>query len=181
LSYLRTRQAAEYMNVSQSWLEKRRYAGDGPPFIKAGRLALYGRQDVGAGPPQGALPTKRRGDFTPSRPQFVQNAETLCADPRNHRKLANGCALQILDGEEDASQYSSNDDGLRLASVTPTPKPVASPHVSPLGAHARACTSVCHTLRKICAASETLPGGRARRSVTSRLAQVVHSGFGLSG
>lgn len=41
MQYLRTEQAAQFLNVSRSFLEKRRIDGCGPPYLKAGRLVLY--------------------------------------------------------------------------------------------------------------------------------------------
>ena len=37
---------AEMLNVSQSWLNKSRLEGNGPPFLKIGRRVLYHLQDV---------------------------------------------------------------------------------------------------------------------------------------
>lgn len=44
--YLSVQDTAEYMQISKSWLAKSRLNGDGPPFIKVGRLVLYDLNDV---------------------------------------------------------------------------------------------------------------------------------------
>ena len=42
LSILLTpKQAARYLNLSVSWLAKRRLAGDGPPYVKLGGAVRY--------------------------------------------------------------------------------------------------------------------------------------------
>jgi predicted DNA-binding transcriptional regulator AlpA len=38
---LTPKQAARYLNLSDSWLAKRRVAGDGPPYIKLGGAVRY--------------------------------------------------------------------------------------------------------------------------------------------
>ena len=38
---LTPKQAARYLNLSVSWLAKRRLAGDGPPYIKLGGAIRY--------------------------------------------------------------------------------------------------------------------------------------------
>ncbi len=38
------KEAASFLNVSKSWLDKKRISGDGPTYIKAGRRVVY---DVG--------------------------------------------------------------------------------------------------------------------------------------
>jgi predicted DNA-binding transcriptional regulator AlpA len=38
---LTPKQAARYLNLSVSWLAKRRLAGDGPPYIKLGGAVRY--------------------------------------------------------------------------------------------------------------------------------------------
>jgi excisionase family DNA binding protein len=40
---LTPKQAAQYLSVSVSWLAKRRADGDGPPYIKMGRVVRYER------------------------------------------------------------------------------------------------------------------------------------------
>jgi excisionase family DNA binding protein len=39
---LSVKEAADYLGVSESWLNKARCTGDGPPFHKIGRRVLYG-------------------------------------------------------------------------------------------------------------------------------------------
>jgi predicted DNA-binding transcriptional regulator AlpA len=41
-------QAAEYIGVSESFLNKARLTGDGPVFLKLGRLVAYDRTDLDA-------------------------------------------------------------------------------------------------------------------------------------
>ncbi len=41
--YLKTPAAALYIGVSEAWLEKRRVYGNGPVYIKNGRLVCYRR------------------------------------------------------------------------------------------------------------------------------------------
>lgn len=41
IQLLRTREAAEYLRVSSSTLEKMRLAGNGPPYSKVGRTVVY--------------------------------------------------------------------------------------------------------------------------------------------
>jgi hypothetical protein len=43
---LRTPEAAEYLGLSSSTLEKRRLTGDGPVFCKCGRTVVYDIQDL---------------------------------------------------------------------------------------------------------------------------------------
>lgn len=38
---LTPKEAARYLNVSVSWLAKRRLAGDGPPYLKLGGAVRY--------------------------------------------------------------------------------------------------------------------------------------------
>jgi predicted DNA-binding transcriptional regulator AlpA len=38
---LTPKQAARYLNLSVSWLAKRRPAGDGPPYVKLGGAVRY--------------------------------------------------------------------------------------------------------------------------------------------
>jgi predicted DNA-binding transcriptional regulator AlpA len=40
-SLLTPKQAARFLNLSVSWLAKRRLAGDGPPYIKLGGAVRY--------------------------------------------------------------------------------------------------------------------------------------------
>ena len=46
--YFRTDSAAEYIVCAKSTLEKKRVTGDGPPFLKVGRVVLYDRDDLDA-------------------------------------------------------------------------------------------------------------------------------------
>jgi len=41
LTLLTPKQAARYLNLSVSWLAKRRLAGDGPPYVKLGGAVRY--------------------------------------------------------------------------------------------------------------------------------------------
>ncbi len=43
---LRTREAARYVGLAKSTLEKRRITGDGPPFLKIGRSVRYDTDDL---------------------------------------------------------------------------------------------------------------------------------------
>ena len=43
---MRTAEAANYLGVSASFLEKRRVAGDGPRFSKFGRVVRYSKEDL---------------------------------------------------------------------------------------------------------------------------------------
>jgi predicted DNA-binding transcriptional regulator AlpA len=45
---LRTRDAAGYLGYSESTLEKKRITGEGPPFIRLGRLVVYDTRDLDA-------------------------------------------------------------------------------------------------------------------------------------
>ena len=45
---MRTPQAAQYLDVSESFLEKKRVFGDGPPYSKIGRSVLYRRAALDA-------------------------------------------------------------------------------------------------------------------------------------
>jgi predicted DNA-binding transcriptional regulator AlpA len=45
---LRTAQAARRLCVSSSLLEKMRVSGDGPPFLKIGRIVCYSETDLEA-------------------------------------------------------------------------------------------------------------------------------------
>jgi len=40
-NWLTPKQAAQLMNLSVSWLAKRRLAGDGPPYVKLGGAVRY--------------------------------------------------------------------------------------------------------------------------------------------
>lgn len=44
--HLRTPQAAEYLCLSASVMEKMRLRGDGPPYAKLGRLVIYDVSDL---------------------------------------------------------------------------------------------------------------------------------------
>lgn len=46
--YLKNREAAAYLNVSESWLNKSRITGTGPAFIKIGSGVLYAVEDLDA-------------------------------------------------------------------------------------------------------------------------------------
>lgn len=46
--YLRVRQAAAYLGLSKSTLDKLRTAGTGPSYAKAGRIVVYARADLDA-------------------------------------------------------------------------------------------------------------------------------------
>jgi hypothetical protein len=43
---LRTGPAADYLGYAESTLEKKRLTGDGPPFIKLGRVIVYDTRDL---------------------------------------------------------------------------------------------------------------------------------------
>ena len=43
---LRTPAAADYLAYSESTLERKRVTGDGPPFIKLGRVIVYDTRDL---------------------------------------------------------------------------------------------------------------------------------------
>ena len=43
---LRTQEAASYLGLSASTLEKKRLTGDGPPFYKFGRAVVYDTRDL---------------------------------------------------------------------------------------------------------------------------------------
>lgn len=45
---LRTRQAAEYLNVSKSLLDKHRCYGGGPVYAKLGATVIYNTDDLDA-------------------------------------------------------------------------------------------------------------------------------------
>jgi excisionase family DNA binding protein len=47
-TYLRPREAAEYLRSSESTLAKKRLNGDGPPFVRIGRAIRYRRSDLDA-------------------------------------------------------------------------------------------------------------------------------------
>ena len=44
--YLRTEQAAEFLNLSKSALEKFRIRGEGPTYLKGGKIVLYKISDL---------------------------------------------------------------------------------------------------------------------------------------
>jgi predicted DNA-binding transcriptional regulator AlpA len=43
---LRVREAADLLRVSKSWLDKKRVAGGGPPFLQLGRRVVYDMKDL---------------------------------------------------------------------------------------------------------------------------------------
>ena len=43
---LRTPAAANYLGYAESTLEKKRLTGDGPPFIRLGRVIVYDTRDL---------------------------------------------------------------------------------------------------------------------------------------
>lgn len=43
---LRTREAADYLGISASNLEKKRLVGDGPAYYKCGRAVIYDTKDL---------------------------------------------------------------------------------------------------------------------------------------
>lgn len=43
---LRTREAASFTGLSKSTLEKLRVSGNGPPYIRVGRVVLYDPDDL---------------------------------------------------------------------------------------------------------------------------------------
>jgi predicted DNA-binding transcriptional regulator AlpA len=45
---LRTPAAADYLGYAESTLEKKRLTGDGPPFIRLGRVVVYDTRDLDA-------------------------------------------------------------------------------------------------------------------------------------
>lgn len=45
---LSTRQAAQYLGLAESTLEKARLTGEGAPFLKLGRAVRYDRADLDA-------------------------------------------------------------------------------------------------------------------------------------
>lgn len=45
---LRTKEAANYLGVSSSFLAKKRLTGDGPVFVKLGRTVVYSLDDLDA-------------------------------------------------------------------------------------------------------------------------------------
>jgi excisionase family DNA binding protein len=47
-TYLRPREAADYLRSSESTLAKKRLNGDGPPFVRIGRAIRYRRSDLDA-------------------------------------------------------------------------------------------------------------------------------------
>lgn len=47
-TYLTVREAANYLRVSKSFLDKARLTGTGPPFVRLGKRILYIREDVDA-------------------------------------------------------------------------------------------------------------------------------------
>lgn len=47
-TYMNTKQLAQHLSLSVSFLEKLRLAGDGPPFAKLGKKVVYRVHDVEA-------------------------------------------------------------------------------------------------------------------------------------
>lgn len=45
---MNVKQAALYLGVSESWLNKKRGEGNGPKFVKLGRRVLYDSRDLAA-------------------------------------------------------------------------------------------------------------------------------------
>lgn len=43
---LTSRQTAQFIGMSESWLRQTRMRGDGPPFLKLGRSVRYFRSDL---------------------------------------------------------------------------------------------------------------------------------------
>jgi excisionase family DNA binding protein len=43
---MRTPDAAEYLGIPKSTLEKMRLTGDGPLYVKAGRIVVYRKSDI---------------------------------------------------------------------------------------------------------------------------------------
>jgi excisionase family DNA binding protein len=41
-------EAAKYLGISRSWLDKKRLDGNGPPYLKLGRRVIYERSDLDA-------------------------------------------------------------------------------------------------------------------------------------
>jgi predicted DNA-binding transcriptional regulator AlpA len=46
LEYLSVPETAEFLGVSQSWLNQARLIGNGPTYLKVGRRVLYARADI---------------------------------------------------------------------------------------------------------------------------------------
>ena len=44
--WMRNPQAAEYVGLGESTLDKKRVTGGGPPFVKVGAAVLYDREDL---------------------------------------------------------------------------------------------------------------------------------------
>jgi len=44
--YLTTKEAAQYLGMSESWLNQRRMAGKFPAYFKVGRLVRYAKEDL---------------------------------------------------------------------------------------------------------------------------------------
>jgi predicted DNA-binding transcriptional regulator AlpA len=59
---LRTPAAADYLGYAESTLEKKRLSGDGPPFIRLGRVIVYDTRDLDT------WLAKRRAHSTSERP-----------------------------------------------------------------------------------------------------------------
>lgn len=41
-----SKQSADYIGVSDSWMRKRRMRGDGPPFLRIGGKIVYDRETL---------------------------------------------------------------------------------------------------------------------------------------
>jgi hypothetical protein len=72
--YLKTSAAATHLNVSKSFLEKRRLSGDGPEYVKMGKNVVYAVEALDAyavdhvrrsTSEQFAAPTRKRGQTCP--------------------------------------------------------------------------------------------------------------------
>jgi predicted DNA-binding transcriptional regulator AlpA len=81
---LRTPAAAEYTGYAESTLEKKRVSGDGPPFIRLGRVIVYDTRDL-----DGWLASRRR--------YSTSQADTASERPRSPRRSALRTAADSLD------------------------------------------------------------------------------------
>ncbi len=65
--YLNTREAAEYLGVSVSLLERYRQLREGPSFVRIGRSVRYRREDIDDFATLGRVPTssisRRKASF----------------------------------------------------------------------------------------------------------------------
>jgi predicted DNA-binding transcriptional regulator AlpA len=66
--YLNTPQAAAYLHISASALNKWRVYGDGPPFVKMGRTVRYRRQDLNIWAAKVLRKSTSNGNFKKSPP-----------------------------------------------------------------------------------------------------------------